>query len=257
MKKCGIIVVMFVLGVLDLICITGDTHADFTRFKDKRIRKLKKDDFLIICGDFGFIWDDSSAEKKILKKIGKKKFRTLFVDGCHENYELLNKYPTEDFFGGKVHNITGNLYHLNRGEIYNLQGYNFFAFGGGKTKETDIRADSHTLFEEELPSDEELALGEENLEKMDWKVDYIITHEPPASIKEFMNFEVRQLSYMHYYFDKIKDKCKFKMWYFGKVHINKTIPAKYRCNFDDVTVLKNIEWDLEQKSLKKARKKKK
>ena len=46
-----------------MICITGDMHADFSRFKNKKLKRLKKGDYLIICGDFGFIWDGSKKEK--------------------------------------------------------------------------------------------------------------------------------------------------------------------------------------------------
>ena len=35
-----------------MICVTGDMHGDLSRFKDKKIKKLKKGDFLIVCGDF-------------------------------------------------------------------------------------------------------------------------------------------------------------------------------------------------------------
>ena len=39
-----------------MIYITGDIHGDFSRFKSPLLRKLKKNDALIVCGDFGFIW---------------------------------------------------------------------------------------------------------------------------------------------------------------------------------------------------------
>ena len=221
-----------------LICITGDMHGDYSRFGDSRIARLKKGDFLIVCGDFGFLWDGSNREKQILKKIGKKRFYTLFVEGCHENYDLLEKYPEEDFCGGKVNVISGRLMHMKRGSVFNFQGKTFFAFGGGQTKEIEIRRESKTWWERELPTPEEVNAGKKNLEKCGNKVDYIVTHEPPASVKEFLNFEVRQISYMHTFFDAVKDECEFKKWFFGKVHKNKLIPPKYQCLFEDVEVIK-------------------
>lgn len=53
-----------------MIYITGDIHGDFSRFKSPLLRKLKKNDALIVCGDFGFIWEGTQAERKILKKSG-------------------------------------------------------------------------------------------------------------------------------------------------------------------------------------------
>ena len=44
-----------------MIYITGDTHGEMSRFNSKlhmKLSNLKKDDFLIVAGDFGFIWDD-------------------------------------------------------------------------------------------------------------------------------------------------------------------------------------------------------
>lgn len=231
-----------------MICITGDMHGELERFNDKRIRSLKKGDFLIVCGDFGFVWDGSKREEAILKSIGKKRFYTLFIEGCHENYDLLAKYPEEDFCGGRVNVISGNLMHIKRGSILDLQGMRFFAFGGGQTKDIDIRRDSHTWYEAELPTTEEVRDAVLNLKNADGKLDYIITHEPPASMKEFLGFEVRQISHMHTFFDAVKNDCTFKMWFFGKAHINKVIPPKYRCLFDDVVTLRNEEWERARKN---------
>ena len=230
-----------------MICFTGDMHGELERFNDKRIRSLKKGDFLIVCGDFGFVWDGSKREEAILKSIGKKRFYTLFIEGCHENYDLLAKYPEEDFCGGRVNVISGNLMHIKRGSILDLQGMRFFAFGGGQTKDIDIRRDSHTWYEAELPTTEEVRDAVLNLKNADGKLDYIITHEPPASMKEFLGFEVRQISHMHTFFDAVKNDCTFKMWFFGKAHINKVIPPKYRCLFDDVVTLRNEEWEKARK----------
>ncbi|MCM1022428.1 MAG: metallophosphoesterase [Prevotella sp.] len=221
-----------------MICVTGDMHGDYSRFGDSRIKRLKKGDFLIVCGDFGFVWDGSPKEKQTLKRIGKKPFYTLFVEGCHENYDLLDRYPEEDFCGGRVSVISGRLMRMKRGSIFNFQGLTFFAFGGGQTKELEIRRESKTWWERELPAPEEVDAGERALKERGNKVDYIVTHEPPASVKEFLNFEVRQISYMHTFFDKVKDECEFTKWFFGKVHKNKLIPPKYQCLFEDVEVIK-------------------
>lgn len=49
-----------------MIFITGDCHADFTKFNTKSFpeqKELTKEDIVIICGDFGGIWDGSKREK--------------------------------------------------------------------------------------------------------------------------------------------------------------------------------------------------
>lgn len=57
-----------------MIYFTGDLHGDYDRFKSKELKKLKKGDTLIVCGDFGFLWDGSKKEQSILKKIEKLKY---------------------------------------------------------------------------------------------------------------------------------------------------------------------------------------
>ena len=44
----------------------------------------------------------------------------LFVDGNHENFDLLNAYPVEMWKGGKVHNIKPDIIHLMRGQVFEI-----------------------------------------------------------------------------------------------------------------------------------------
>ena len=85
-----------------MICVTGDLHGDISRFKSPVLKKLRRGDALIITGDFGCIWDGSKKEKKMLKKLGKKKYNVLFAEGVHENFDLLEEYPVEQWCGGKT-----------------------------------------------------------------------------------------------------------------------------------------------------------
>ena len=55
-----------------MIYVTGDLHGDLSRLETFRLHRLKRDDKLIICGDFGFLWDNSDSEKKALDKLSKK-----------------------------------------------------------------------------------------------------------------------------------------------------------------------------------------
>ena len=55
-----------------MIFITGDMHGLMERFQDSAFRHIKKGDTLIICGDFGFLWEGTEEEKKALKKLEKK-----------------------------------------------------------------------------------------------------------------------------------------------------------------------------------------
>lgn len=71
-----------------MIYITGDTHGPIDIHKlNKRYfddSTLTKKDYLIICGDFGLVWDNSPEEKYWLDWLNEKNYTTLFVDGNHE-----------------------------------------------------------------------------------------------------------------------------------------------------------------------------
>ena len=76
-----------------MVYVTGDMHGEFKRFRDSKIKRLKKGDTLIICGDFGFFWNDSKEEKDVIKKLEEKEFNIAFVDGCHENFDIIEISP--------------------------------------------------------------------------------------------------------------------------------------------------------------------
>lgn len=217
-----------------MVYITGDTHGDFERLDSLR---LKKGDTLIICGDFGFIWDGSAHEEKILKQLGKKKFNICFIDGTHENFELLDEYEQGVFCGGKAHNISGNLYHLMRGQAYNIEGDIYFTMGGGESPDIDLLFDNGAWSRREFPNKQELTEGAETLEKLNCKVDYIITHEPPAKIKNFMKLKTEmpaRITGLNAYFDEMSNVCEYKRWYFGSMHIDKHISTTHIAVFKKV-----------------------
>ena len=116
-----------------MIYITGDCHGGFDRFENDKFSNLTKNDYVIICGDFGGILDQNKRaryERKRIKQLSKMKFTTLFVDGNHENFDRLYSYPIIEWHGGKVHKINSSIFHLMRGEIYEIDNKKIFAFGG-------------------------------------------------------------------------------------------------------------------------------
>jgi len=118
-----------------MVYVTGDLHGDYSRLKSPAIRKLRAGDVLLVCGDFGFIWDNSRQEQAVLKKLSEKKYTIAFVDGCHENFDLLQQYKLVRWRGGVARCIASNIFHLQRGEIYTIENQTFFAFGGGHSQD--------------------------------------------------------------------------------------------------------------------------
>ena len=54
-----------------MIYVTGDTHGEYGRILEFD-KKLKKDDAIIVCGDFGFIFHNDEKEKQVLNEIEKR-----------------------------------------------------------------------------------------------------------------------------------------------------------------------------------------
>ena len=49
-----------------MIWVTGDIHGDLSRFhtRSRVLRHLRKGDSLVICGDFGFLWNGTPKKPK-------------------------------------------------------------------------------------------------------------------------------------------------------------------------------------------------
>lgn len=219
-----------------MILITGDTHGDMQRFQLPAVKKLGKRDTLIVCGDFGFVWDGSAKEQRVLKKLGRRPFDTLFVEGCRDNYDLLRQYPAVPYRGGQARKISGNLYQLLRGEVYEIEGQKVFAFGGGYSDEEwlDVGHDSGMWWTEEQPSEEEMAHGLDRLAACGGRVDLVITHDAPSSIRRFIRIEDNEVSPLHSYLEQVLQQCDFGRWFFGHYHLDKVIPPRFTAAFQAV-----------------------
>lgn len=220
-----------------MIYITGDTHGDRERLSKWNLRKLKEGDTLIICGDFGFMWDNSRLEQYFLHSLGKRKYNICFIDGTHENFNLINDYEISQWNGGKVHKIYGNLYHLLRGQVFEIEGKKVFTMGGGESADIDIRKDVNAWSKDEIPTQEELLEGAENLEIAGYDIDIIVTHEPPFKVKDFINLNentMLSVTALNAYFEELSGNCNYKKWFFGSLHIDKYISSTYRAVYKDI-----------------------
>ena len=249
-----------------MIYITGDCHADFHKFSTKVFpeqKEMTRDDFVIVCGDFG-IWEDSKNERYQLDWLEKKPFTILFVDGNHENFDRLHgkEFKVVDFHGGKAHKIRDNIYHLIRGHIFNIDGKNIFAFGGASSHDIKdgildpgdfeslsalvkrynkltkqgkwVRINHISWWEEEMPSDEEMDFGIQNLNKHGNKIDYIISHCCPQSVASILSNGYYKSDKRTQYFNKIAEQNEFKKWFFGHYHDDKSILDKYILLFNQI-----------------------
>lgn len=217
-----------------MVYITGDMHGDISRFEDKRLAGLRKNDYLIVCGDFGFIWEGDKKEANLLKSLSKHRFTILFVDGTHENFDLLERYPAGIWNGGKVHRIGKNLYHLCRGQVFDIDGRTFFTMGGGESEDVDLRQQRGSKWwEQEVPSMEEMQEGVDNLFKRNLTVDYLITHEPPTKVKQLL-CPGSGFNPVNAFFDELSQEVSYKHWFFGCLHVDKRVSSAHTAVFTDI-----------------------
>lgn len=239
-----------------MIYITGDIHGTPNRFTTSSFpeqKEMTKDDYVIICGDFGFVWhySETREEKYWLDWLEEKPFTTLFIDGNHENFERLYSYPVEEWHGGKVHKIRPSVMHLMRGEVFDIDNKKIFAFGGASSHDISdgildgdspylrqeiqkmrdegkymYRIEGISWWKQELPSDEEMKNGITNLKKVDNQVDYIITHSPSASIIAMLGKGLYDQDVLTRYLEDIKANTSYRKWFAGHMHVNRAINDK-------------------------------
>jgi len=222
-----------------MIFITGDTHGgiDIKKFSSSNFlegRALTKDDYVIICGDFGCIWDGSREQAWLLNWYKDKPWTTLFVDGNHENFDMLYDFPVEEWNGGKTHRINGSVLHLMRGQIFSLAGLKFFTFGGAMSTDKIFRQEHVSWWSQEIPSREEEAAAILNLTKHNFAIDYIVTHTAPTAIVEFLNRFDRLRDPTSGMLDKFVPKLQFKHWYFGHFHTSQRINDQFTCLYNEI-----------------------
>lgn len=221
-----------------MIYITGDTHIpiDIHKLNSKNFSPAGEDNYLIICGDFGGVWDGGAEDKYWQKWLGEKNFTTLFVDGNHENFDMLEALPEKELFGGRVHCINDKVFHLMRGQIFTIEGKSFFTLGGARSHDRGYRVAGISWWKQELPTQQELDLATQRLEAANWQVDYVITHCAPYSVQSMIKPEY-DTDILIDYLGEIKEKLSYKKWFFGHYHTDSSLDPKHRALYNDIIEL--------------------
>lgn len=221
------------------IYITGDKHGELEMnnlYKRKRNHiKPISGDKLIIAGDFGLVWsrNPSIKEKHFINYLNNAAWDTLFVDGNHENHELLAELPEEARWGSVVGKVSDKIFHLKRGHVYDIDGHTFLTFGGAQSHDKLNRSLGLDWWREEIPSYQELDLCLDNIEKHNNIVDFVITHTCPTEITTWIKETYGLLSERDkdptcQMLSHINSVLTFKAWYFGHWHKNFSY-GKYHC----------------------------
>ena len=207
--------------------------AKLTAIRFPAQEAMKKTDFVLICGDFGGVWSGRPGELYCRAWLDSKPFTTLFIDGNHENFDLLNAYPVQLWNGGKAHFVTDSIIHLMRGQIFTIEGKTLFTMGGASSVDKALRRESVSWWKEELPSDGEYEEALRNLDACGWQVDYVATHTVPARILSELRPRMRP-DPLNLFLDSVQDRLTYTKWFSGHLHEDREINERYFLKYQDV-----------------------
>lgn len=252
-----------------MIYITGDTHCDFTRFSKKKLKlknlEFTEQDYVIVCGDFGLCWAKDGSFDYYCKLFSEKKYTLLWIQGNHENYDMIAEYPIEEWHGGKVrHIVRDKVILLERGQVFEIEEKTFFTFGGASShdiqggvldrndpnfdadrkkanrRKLPYRIVHESWWKEELPNEEEMNEGRKNLEKHHYQVDYVLTHCASSGIQNILDRgpgHILQTDILTDYLQELEEKLQYKHWYFGHYHMDMDVDEKHSLLYHEIVPL--------------------
>ena len=220
-----------------MIYITGDTHGDidYPKLLKLKEKNLSFDDYLIICGDAGICWSiyDSRRFLSLYNDIG---CTILFIDGNHENFDMLNGLPLVEYKGALMHQVDEHIFHILRGEILTLEGKTFFCLGGACSIDKMYRTPHISWWPEEEINKHDIDNAIANLEKVNNKVDYVLTHcVDTKTVMKYFYFKRDVCTDQLMFIDKVVD---YKHWFFGHYHFDRKINDKKTCLYQDIVEIK-------------------
>lgn len=207
------------------IFITGDTHGRYDKHKINMFAKthqdLTADDILIICGDFGCVWNQSATEMATRYWYSNQPWTTLFLAGNHENYKLLDKLPTYCYNGNNVKYVSSHLYYLPSG-VYKFNSKKMLVIGGAESHDKEFRVKDVDWWEEELPTETQLRGLLQLIKENDNTFDLVLSHCAPDWVQEHY-FRDYPHNWLTSFFEGIYFETSFSDWFCGHYHIDKDI----------------------------------
>lgn len=234
--------------------ITGDTHRDFKRIKlFCKENKTTKEDVIIILGDVGVNFFGGIKDWSVKHSLNKLPITLFCIHGNHEQRPFaIRTYQEVEKFGAKVYmeKEFDNLIFAKDGEIYNFNGFKCIAAGGAYSTDKYYRlANNWQWFANEQPNQRIKDYVKNQLEKSNWKVDYVFSHtcpfnyRPKETFSKILDFDKIDTS-TEEWLQRIESRLEYKKWFCGHFHIEK-LDGKIRFLFNDIIELNKKEETLE------------
>ena len=172
---------------LTKILLVGDIHGN-EQHAEWVLRTAAREGatHVIAAGDFGY-WAHLSWGRRFLANVAglanSLGITLWWVDGNHENHDMLEDLVAEH---GDEHPIAieaGNLWWIPRGATVEIAGLTIMGFGGAYSVDWDMRTPGHSWWAGELITREQVDRLAERREADPRPVDILVTHEAPLGKK--------------------------------------------------------------------------
>lgn len=211
------------------VYITGDTHGVFDRVVDFcEENGTTTDDILIILGDAGINFYLDKSERRQKEELSQLSITLFCVHGNHEErpYEIAG-YEEIEWQGGIVYQEAEypNLLFAKDGEIYDFEGKQCIVIGGAYSIDKYYRlAYGLPWFETEQPSEEIKSYVESQLDKVNWRIDCVLSHTVPKKYEPTWAFisGIDQSGVdksTEEWLDTIEERLDFNQWFAGHYHV--------------------------------------
>lgn len=221
---------------MNRVFLKGDCHGRFIDIIDFiETYNLGFGDFIIVLGDMGLFWDRDEIDADSFIKYYEDRYEVnlMFIDGNHENFDILKTIPIGE--DGQGH-ISKHITYLSRGCTFDLCGKKFLCMGGADSVDRIRRINHISWWEDEK-------ILQSDIDKVDKSIsyDYILTHAAPQSIVNNHKWELCKLLYAESLIDhssegmldQMMQDLKFKKWYFGHYHSDVALDDKFTCLYHD------------------------
>lgn len=211
--------------------ITGDCHGNFHKIEWFCTYNMPKEPCtMILLGDVALNYHRDYIDNERKKLLSEYPITFLAIHGNHEERPSnIFTYKQKEWHGGIVYyeEKYPTLLFAKDGEIYDLEGKKAIAIGGAYSIDKEYRlATGLNWFADEQPSPEIKKYVEAQLEKHNWKVDYVFSHTTALKYEPTDLFldcydQSRVDKSTEKWLSELEKKLTYEKWWFGHYHGNR------------------------------------
>jgi len=226
--------------------IHGNAIANFSYRRNPEMRELTENDYLIVLGDCGIPWNYLTEKRDLheLHWLNERPYKTIFITGNHDNYDLIEQMPQINFCNGIARRAVfkdktfENIVYIDKPTVLDIQEQHILIIPGAdshdiqngiidgydknwrklakakqKNGEYYFRIKHLTWWPQEKLQIDEI----EKILKTDNSFDFILSHECPSSQLRYFSRRFNPTD-GEIYLEQVKEKVDYKIWLHGHMH---------------------------------------